>query len=177
MQSLGILGRLFFMIFCFDLWESLSKVSLKDVLVMNREKKTKSPKLLALFILGGAAYYLIEILYRGHSHWTMAVCGGICLVGIDFINERMARRSYFLRAAFCSLLITAIEFITGCVVNLWLDWNVWSYSALSYNLLGQISLLFSCYWFVLSYGVCLIISHVEKRRSQKQKELSETTPL
>ena len=29
-----------------------------------------------LFLIGGALYYCIEILWRGHSHWTMAVVGG-----------------------------------------------------------------------------------------------------
>ena len=35
-----------------------------------------------LFLIGGALYYCIEILWRGHSHWTMAVVGGICFVVI-----------------------------------------------------------------------------------------------
>ena len=28
-----------------------------------------------LFLIGGCLYYCIEILWRGHSHWTMAVVG------------------------------------------------------------------------------------------------------
>lgn len=40
-----------------------------------------------LFLIGGALYYCIEILWRGHSHWTMAVVGGICFVVIGGLNN------------------------------------------------------------------------------------------
>ena len=38
-----------------------------------------------LFAVGGALYYLVEVLWRGHSDWTMAVLGGVCflLCGIN----------------------------------------------------------------------------------------------
>ena len=96
-----------------------------------------------LFFCGGIAYYLIEVLFRGHSHWSMAICGGTCLVGIYYINRRLSDFSYAIRALICSLLITAVEFLAGCIVNLWLGWNVWSYNSLPFNFLGQISLVFS----------------------------------
>ena len=47
-------------------------------------------------------------------------------------------------------IITILEFITGCIVNLWLGWNIWDYSELPYNLLGQISLFSSIGWVGLS---------------------------
>jgi len=116
-----------------------------------------------LFLGGGIAYYLIEVLFRGHSHWSMAICGGICLVGIYYINRKLSDHSYAVRALLSSVLITAVEFVAGCIVNLWLGWNVWSYNSLPFNLMGQISLLFSCIWFFLSFGVCIGISFTEKR--------------
>ena len=70
--------------------------------------------------VGGAAYYGIEILYRGHSHWSMAICGGVCLVAICLINQHFASWNLFLRAALCALAVTAIEFLAGCILNLWL---------------------------------------------------------
>lgn len=45
---------------------------------------------------------------------------------------------------------TLLEFITGCIVNLWLGWNVWNYSSLPLNILGQISLPFILIWCGLS---------------------------
>ena len=49
-----------------------------------------------------------------------------------------------------STIITVLEFITGCIVNLWLGWNVWDYSNLPLNLLGQICLPFSTLWYFIS---------------------------
>ena len=54
------------------------------------------------------------------------------------------------QAVISALIITTFEFITGCIVNLWLGWNVWDYSELPCNLLGQISLFSSIVWVGLS---------------------------
>lgn len=131
-------------------------------------KKAMPLRVFLLFLTGGFGYYLLEVLFRGHSHWTMGLCGGICLVGIYFINRRFTKASYTLRATLCAVLITAVEFAAGCILNLWLGLSIWDYSALPYNLLGQISLLFSGIWFFLSFGICILISVIENRQ-KKQK--------
>ena len=41
-----------------------------------------------LFAVGGALYYLVELLWRGHSDWTMAVLAGVCFLLIGRINVR-----------------------------------------------------------------------------------------
>lgn len=55
-----------------------------------------------------------------------------------------------------AIIITALEFIVGVIVNLILKWNIWDYSMLPFNILGQISLPFSLIWFLLS-GVIIIV--------------------
>ena len=45
----------------------------------------KISKYLFFWALGGALYYTFEILFRGFSHWSMYVLGGICVV---FFRER-----------------------------------------------------------------------------------------
>ena len=122
------------------------------------QKKHLSPTLKYLLIaaVGGAAYYGIEILYRGHSHWSMAICGGVCLVAICLINKQFSSWNILLRATLCALAITAIEFLAGCILNLWLDWHVWDYRSLPFNLLGQIAPLFTFFWFLLSLPVCFL---------------------
>ena len=114
-------------------------------------------------LVGGGAYYGIEILYRGHSHWSMAVCGGVCLVAICLINRHFSSWNLFLRAAVCALAITFIEFFAGCILNLWLGWHVWDYHSLPFNLLGQIAPLFTFFWFLLSLPVCLVYDLTTKR--------------
>lgn len=48
------------------------------------------------------------------------------------------------------IVVTILEFICGCVINLWLNWGVWDYSNMPFNLLGQICLPFSLLCIILS---------------------------
>lgn len=108
-------------------------------------------KILLLYVIGGAVYAGIELLWRGQTHWTMFVVGGLCFVLIGLINEflpwDMACISQMLISA---LIITAVEYVSGLIVNVWLGWGVWDYSHMPYNLHGQICLLYSNLWFALS---------------------------
>lgn len=101
-------------------------------------------KYFIIFLICGAAYYLVEILYRGYSHWTMYLLGGWCGLYADMQNERIEWDYPFWKQALkveATVLIS--EFITGCIVNLWLGWNVWNYQDLRFNVLGQTSLTFA----------------------------------
>ena len=127
----------------------------------------------AIFLIGASGYYLLEIWFRGFSHWTMALCGGTCLCLIFWVNRRLSKRSLILRAAIGAIIITVVEFITGCLVNLWLHWNVWDYSHLPLNLLGQISLAFSALWFLLCLPVCYGCSLTVRLYANVQKTLQK----
>ena len=108
-------------------------------------------KYLFLGIIGSIIYMSLEILWRGYTHWTMGVLGGICFICLGLINELLSWETpLVLQMLIGSTIITILEFITGCIVNLWLDWNVWDYSDLPYNLLGQICLPFSILWYFIS---------------------------
>jgi len=41
-----------------------------------------------------------------------------------------------------SLAVIVIEYIVGMILNVWLGLGIWDYSDLSFNLHGQVSLLF-----------------------------------
>ena len=45
-------------------------------------------KLFMLFCFGGCAYTITELLFRGNSHWTMFILGGICFLLVGVINEK-----------------------------------------------------------------------------------------
>ena len=108
-----------------------------------------------LFVLGGISYLLIELLWRGRSHWAMFVLGGICFLLIGAINEANRGRIPMLLQAFMgSVIITALEFATGYIVNIKLHMNVWSYYDIPYNIMGQICLPYMILWFFLSI-VCV----------------------
>ena len=115
----------------------------------------------ALLSVGGTAYYAMEILFRGYSHWSMAVCGGVCLDIIYHINHKLKHRPIFLRAALGASVISAVELLCGCIVNLGMGLRVWDYSKMPLNLLGQICLPFSLIWLALCFPVCGICSFVD----------------
>lgn len=100
-------------------------------------------------VLGAFLYGGLELLWRGHTHWTMLIAGGVCFAAMYLIAVRTdwpAAGKWLASAA----VITAVEFVTGAVVNLRLGWQVWDYSSLPLNLRGQICLLYSSLWFALS---------------------------
>ena len=108
-------------------------------------------KYYTLGTLGGLIYVFIELMWRGYSHWSMFLLGGICFIALGLINEVIPWEMPLTAQMFIGcIIITSLEFITGCIVNLWLGWDVWDYSDLPYNLLGQISAMSSVGWYFLS---------------------------
>lgn len=107
-----------------------------------------------LFLIGGRLYTWIEILWRGRTHWTMFLLGGGGFVILGLLNEyRIPWHWCLLRQAVVgATIITVLEFLTGCIVNLWLGWGVWDYSVLPFNILGQVCL----YYFLLWIPLCMV---------------------
>lgn len=108
-------------------------------------------KEMILLITGGFSYMLIEILWRGRTHWSMGIVGGLCFVIIGLLNESYTYAESMERQAVKSaIIITVIEFVAGCIINLKLGWDVWDYSNLPFNLLGQVCILFMILWIFLA---------------------------
>lgn len=104
-------------------------------------------KYLFIWEIGGFAYYLIEILYRGHSHPSMFILGGLCLVLVGLLNEIFTYNIYFeVQVIMGDIIVLIGEFVTGLIVNVWLGLNVWDYSNLPYNIMGQICPQFALLW-------------------------------
>ena len=126
------------------------------------------------FLLGcscGLIYFVVEICYRGYSHWSMFVlamfCGVFC---IDHINNYMSFDLDFrVQVMISTGLCTLSEGLCGLYVNIYKGWNVWDYTKEAGDILGQICPLFTFYWFCLCCGVfgalrllCCIGSRVSK---------------
>lgn len=109
-------------------------------------------KPLILIGIGGLIYSTIEILYRGYTHWTMVLVGGLAFYLIGCLNEYIDWCiPLYKQMLMGSIIITGLEFISGLVINIILKWNVWDYSNMPFNILGQICLPFSIIWFFISF--------------------------
>ncbi len=102
-----------------------------------------------VFLIGGILYMFLEILWRGYTHWSMGICGGICFLELYLIEMHFFDYPPIVKCSLGSVLITTNELITGCIVNILLGWNVWDYSDRPLNVGGQICLTFSFVWFLL----------------------------
>ena len=102
-----------------------------------------------VFAAGGLGYGGLELLWRGRTHWSMLLCGGVCAVLIYLIAGR-ERTVLWRRWTLCAAAVTTVEYFTGVLVNLRLGWNVWNYADQPLNVLGQICPLYTLFWFGLS---------------------------
>lgn len=111
----------------------------------------------ALFMTGGALYIIVEALWRGYSHWSMFVLGGLCFVLVGGLNNYLPwEMPLLMQMLLGGLIITIGELLTGIVINLWLGWHVWDYSKLPFNLWGQICPQYSALWVLLSGPIILL---------------------
>lgn len=108
-------------------------------------------KYLFLGFIGGFTYYNIELMYRGYSHISMFLLASFLFILIGLMNEFLSWDTpLFIQSIIGAIIVTAFEFITGCIVNLWLGLNIWDYSNEPLNVMGQICLPFTFIWIVLS---------------------------
>lgn len=118
---------------------------------MKRSVSHQASKALVLFLIGAVLYAAIEILWRGHTHWTMAVLGGLLFLLLGGLNNWLPWEMPLLwQIIIGTAIVTAAEFAAGCILNLWLDLGIWDYSNLPGNILGQICPQFTLAWAGLS---------------------------
>ncbi len=118
-------------------------------------------------LFGGTVYSGLEILFRGFTHWTMFFAGGICFSILYHIFTGNKAISLWKSCLIGALVITGVEFAFGCVFNLALGWNVWDYSNYPLHLLGQVCLVYTLLWFLLSapiYWIARGLNRGLKRR-------------
>ena len=104
-----------------------------------------------LLVVGGIIYCGLEMIFRGHTHWTMGLVGGTAFIMCGLVNEAIPwEMAFWKQMLLCALLITAVEFMAGCILNLWLGLGIWDYNEMPLNILGQICLPFTALWFLIS---------------------------
>ena len=106
---------------------------------------------MTLWLYGGFIYYLIELVWRGHSHPSMFITGGIAFLCLGIINNYLPwRMGFILQCIIGGIVITVLELIVGLIVNVWLGLGIWDYSDLRFNVMGQIVPHFTFAWMALS---------------------------
>lgn len=108
---------------------------------------------LGLFLSCGFIYCMIEILFRGWSHWSMFVLTGFLGVFcVDSINNTLSFDcDYIVQILISTILCTIGEGISGIILNVWLQLNVWNYSKMTFGtfFFGQCNVLFCFAWMLI----------------------------
>ena len=112
-----------------------------------------------LFLAGGFCYVFLELIWRGRSHVSMAIAGGVSLVLLFGVLRWLPHVTLLLRAMIGSAVITAVEFIAGAIVNVRMGLHVWDYSGVKGNILGQICPLYTVLWCL----VCAPVSYFQQK--------------
>ena len=111
-----------------------------------------------LFCLGGCGYVALELLWRGWSHGSMFLAGGLCLLLLGMLNRLSL--AFPLRTLLGAAVITGVELATGLLVNR--DFSVWDYRGQPGNFLGQICPLYCALWIPLAALVLVLYDPLER---------------
>lgn len=110
-----------------------------------------------LFYLGGSIYMILEFLFRGWSHGSMFLAGGICFLLIGKLTRVSPQLPLIGKLFFGVLIVTMVELAAGLLVNR--NYTVWDYRDQFLNFHGQICLLFSLAWVPVSYAALKIYDY------------------
>ena len=114
-----------------------------------------------LFLVGGSGYVGLELLWRGRSHISMFIAGGVCFLLLGQLDR--AKFSPSVKCLAGAVVITAVELLAGLLANR--DHRVWDYRQMPYNFLGQICLGYSLLWIPVSFGAILLHRLLSKKRA------------
>jgi hypothetical protein len=142
-----------------------------DYALKKREKRTKN---FSIFAIMGSLFLVIEVCFRvidypvpsgpidmtvmspfafvGYTSLWMFIVGGLSGLLIGLINENhtISKIPYFLQVMLGAFIITALELVSGLVLNVWLGFRLWDYSFLPLDFMGQISLVISLVWLLMT---------------------------
>ena len=113
-----------------------------------------------LFYLGGSVYMGLEVLWRGWSHGSMFLAGGLCFLLIGHLGEMRPVLPLAVRVVLGSGIITMVELAAGLLFNR--DYRVWDYRDQAGNLWGQICPMFSLLWIPVSLAAIVLYGLAEK---------------
>jgi len=127
----------------------------------------KIQEAIVAYTVGFVGYTLIEVIWRGFTHPSMSFTGGACFLLFYLLIDKMPHLTLNKKCILGAFIITAIEFVVGCVVNIKWGLNVWDYKDMPANLYGQICLPYSLMWYIITIPMCFISDFISGRRKIK----------
>ena len=118
-------------------------------------------KQILLGYLGGMLYAALELLWRGRTHGSMFVLGGLCFVLVGRLGRVRPTLPLPLRALVAAGLVTVLELGCGLLVNR--EYAVWDYRQMPLNYHGQICLPFTLLWIPVSLAAIWLYDRMEER--------------
>ena len=112
-----------------------------------------------LFYLGGVIYNGLELLWRGWTHWSMFLLGGLCFVLLGQLGHVPEPLPLLPRAVAGAAVVTMLELGCGLLVNR--TYQVWDYRHMPLNICGQICLPFTALWIGLSVVAFFLYDRLE----------------
>ena len=103
-----------------------------------------------LFAAGGTGYVLLEFLWRGWSHISMFLAGGLCFLLVGHLEETEPKLPAPVRPLAGAGIITMVELAAGLAVNR--DYTVWDYRSRPGNFCGQICPLYAILWIGVAWA-------------------------
>ena len=120
-----------------------------SILERRGSKAMNGRKRLLMGCLGGGAYVGLELLWRGRSHWSMFLTGGVCFLLIGHLGELERPAPLPVQGILGAGIVTAAELGAGLLVNR--DHSVWDYRTMPGSFLGQICVPYSLLWIPVSF--------------------------
>ena len=114
-----------------------------------------------LFIIGGSSYVGVELLFRGYSHGTMFILGGLCFLLIGYLGRMKHRPSLPVQMLLGAAICTVGELIFGLIFNQ--NYTIWDYRHQPGNFLGQICPMFTLLWIPLSFLAILVFDWFDEK--------------
>ena len=103
---------------------------------------------IGMFLLGGGSYVVLELLWRGRSHFAMFLAGGLCFLLLGKLGKIRPRLPLWLRCLVGAGIVTVVELGVGLLANR--DYTIWDYRQMPFNFQGQICLVYSLLWIPVS---------------------------
>ena len=139
------------------------KMSFTNV-VFKTSYRSKAVEYLLVCAIGGVFYFTLEVLWRGWSHVSMAICGALCFSFFYYIEDkiRFRRLPLIFKAIVGGVFISALELVAGLVLNKLLHLRIWDYSHMPLDFLGQICLQMSILWVFVSFAAFLLCDIIRR---------------